>query len=367
MIPTHCLQNLPRLGRATLAAAAAAVLAACSTPGSLQSPSTPGMIPDQVAGKPAVTPQIAAAADTLSRMATQHDRLYRVAAPLLIDNAELCTRHARNLLGFTAKNRYSYPGQYNEAAWVVLGMDERLQVTNVLNGSGAARAGLRQGDTLLAAGGTPLPPGPDALSQAGAIFGPIMSKQASLPLSVERDGAVRDLTVPVTRACAFVIELGNADNINAYADGSRVMVTRGMLGFARNDDELAYVVARTMAHNMLGHAATQRNAATIGSIIDNLTAITPDTSMLIGSGGIKAMPAADDVAADRLAIYLLARAGYRIEGASAFWKRLAATYPARILNAYTANHPSTTQRIAAIDKAVAEVKAKKSARKPLVP
>jgi membrane-associated protease RseP (regulator of RpoE activity) len=360
------MHRLQRFKSAALIAGTAALLAACSTPGPMQSSSTPGVIPSQP-GKPAVTPQMAAAADTLTRMATQHDRLYRIAAPLLIDNAQLCTKHARNLLGFTAKNRYTYPGQYNEAAWVVLGMGERLQVTNVLAGSGAARAGLRQGDRLVAAGGTQLPEGPNALSQAGAVFGPIMSKQASLPLSIERNGNQRDLTIPVTRACAFAIELGNADNINAYADGSRVMVTRGMLGFAQNDDELAYVVARTMAHNMLGHAATQRNAATIGSIIDNLTAITPDTSMLIGSGGIKAMPVADDVAADRLAIYLVARAGYRIDGASAFWKRLAATYPARILNGYTANHPSTTQRIAAIDKTVAEVKAKQSGKKPLVP
>jgi predicted Zn-dependent protease len=89
--------------------------------------------------------------------------------------------------------------------------------------------------------------------------------------------------------------------------------------------------------------------------------------MLIGSGGIRAMPAADDVAADRLAVYLLARAGYRYEGASAFWKRLAATYPAKILNGYTANHPATPMRVAAIDKTVAEVKAKESAKKPLVP
>ena len=173
--------------------------------------------------------------------------------------------------------------------------------------------------------------------------------------------------MPVTRACAFAIELGNADNVNAYADGSRIMVTRGMMGFVQNDDELAYVVAHTMAHNMLGHAANQRNAATIGSVIDNLTRITPDTSMLIGSSGIKAMPQSLDVAADRLAIYLLARADYRIENAGAFWKRFAATYPATVLNGHTANHPALAQRTAAIDKAVAEVKAKKSANKPLTP
>lgn len=358
--------RIQRLQR-PFAVLAAVLLAACSTPGPMQSSTTPGMIPEQAPARPEVTPQIAAAAETLTRMAALQDRLYRVAAPLLIDNAELCTRHARNLLGFTAKNRHTYPGQYNEAAWLVLGMGERLQVTNVLNGSGAARAGLRQGDRLVAAGGQPLPEGPNALSQAGAVFGPIVGKQANLPLSVERDGRPRDLTIPVTRACAFAIELGNADNVNAYADGQRVMVTRGMMGLARDDDELAYVVARTMAHNMLGHAATQRNAATIASVIDNLTAITPDTSMLIGSAGIRAMPAAEDAAADRLAIYLLARAGYRIEGASGFWKRVAATYPARVLNGYTANHPSTAARVAAIDKAVAEVKGKRSAKKPLVP
>ena len=359
-LPTH-------FSTLALVVATAAFLSACSTPG----PTVPGAQPGIFAGpQPArseLTPQMAAAADTLNKMATLQDRLYRVAAPLLIDNAELCTKHARNLLGFTAKNRHSYPGYYNEAAHAVFGMGERLQVTNVLAGSGAAKAGLRQGDGLVAAGGKPLPEGQHALSQAGAVFGPIMAKQATLPLTVERNGANRDLSIPVTRACAFSIELGNADNINAYADGQRVMVTRGMMNFTQNDDELAYVLARTMAHNMLGHAATQRNAATIASIIDNLILITPDTSMLIGSGGIKAMPAERDAAADRLAMYLLARADYRIEGVSGFWKRLTATYPASVLNGYTANHPGMAARVAAVERALAEIRTKKSGNKPLVP
>lgn len=364
MIRTDRLRR--HLRQAALGTSFAALLSACATQGPMQ-PGQPG--PQGPAGPaaPQITPEMAAAAETLTRMATLQDRLYKVAAPLLIDNAELCTRHARNLLGFTAKNRYTYPGSYNEAAHLVLGMGERLQVTNVLVGSGAAKAGLRQGDELVAAGGTPLPTGPNALSQAGAVFGPIVTKQASLPLTIARRGAERDLTVPVTRACAFAIELGNADNVNAYADGARIMVTRGMMGFTQNDDELAYVVAHTMAHNMLGHAASQRNAATIGSVIDNLVSIAPDTSMLIGSSGIKAMPAGLDTQADRLAVYLLARAGYRVDGVSAFWKRFSATYPATVLNGHTANHPALAQRTAAIDKAVAEVKAKQAGKKPLTP
>ncbi|MGH8854338.1 MAG: peptidase M48, partial [Telluria sp.] len=139
-----------RLRQAALGAAAAALLSACATQGPVRpgvQPGPRGPAPDLPAQ---VTPEMAAAAETLTRMAALQERLYKVAAPLLIDNAELCTRHARNLLGFTAKNRYAYPGSYNAAAHAVLGMGERLQVSNVLVGSGAAKAGLRQGDELVA-------------------------------------------------------------------------------------------------------------------------------------------------------------------------------------------------------------------------
>lgn len=359
--------RIHRLRPAALAVTVAALLSACATPGpGGQTGGFPNAATETPQAQP-LTPQMAAAADTLTKMAALQDRLYRVAAPLLIDNAELCTRHARNLLGFTAKNRYSYPGEYNEAAHVAFGMDERLQVTGVLAGSGAAKAGLRLGDGLVSAGGKPLPTGPTAPSTVGAVFGPLVAAQTNLPFTIERDGRTRDLTIPVTRACSFAIELGNADNVNAYADGGRVMVTRGMIGVARSDDELAYVLARTMAHNMLGHPAAQRNSATIDSVITNLTRVTPDVTMLNGSAGIKAMPAGSDAAADRLAIYLLARAGYNIEGVSAFWKRFAAAYPASVANGHTANHPGMAARLAAIDAAVADVKAKRAAKRTIAP
>lgn len=355
---------------ALLGMSLALLLSACGTVG----PTGPTAIPDAQPGsppqeetRPALTPHLAAAAQMLTTMAALQDRLYRVAAPLLINNAQLCKNHARNLLGFTAKNRYSYPGEYNEAAHVALEMGDRLQVTGVLAGSGAARAGLEVGDRLISAGGKALPTGPNASTMAGAIFGPLVRTQATLPFVIERRQKQQQLSIPVTRACGFGIELGNANNINSYADGQRVMVTRGMMDFTETDEELAYLMAKGMAHNILGHAASQRNAGTIGSIIDNLTSVRPDTSMLIGSGGIKAMPQDLDAAADSLSLYLLVRAGYRIDGAAQFWKRLAATYPATVLNGYVANHPATAYRLAVIEKTVAEIKAKQAAKKPLAP
>lgn len=320
----------------------ALLLSACQTPAIVPTGPIPGQIP--VDTTPVVSPKVAAAAEALTRMAAVQERLYRIAAPMLINNAERCKNQARNLLGFTARNRYWYPGEYNEGAVVAFGMGERLQVTGVLAGSGAARAGLRRGDNLISAGNKQLPTGPNASSSAGAVFGPLVASQANLPMLIERETRQRELTVPVTRACAFQIEVGNADNINSYADGSRILVTRGMVEFAKSDAELAVVLAKGMAHNILNHATLMRSSGTISSVIDNLARVRPDTSMLIGSSGIKAMSADMDNAAEKLSLQLLTRGGYNADAAAPFWRRLASAYPASVLNGYVANHPATGKR-----------------------
>jgi hypothetical protein len=348
---------------------AAALLSACSTFAPQSSAPQPGPavpVPAEPQ-QPVLSAKAAAAQDALRVMVNLQDRLSRVSAPLLINNADLCKSMARNLLGFTAQNRYSYPGEFSEAAHAVLGYGERLQVSSVLAGSGAARAGLRKGDGLVSVEGKALPGGPDAESQAADVLGPLVGKQAALDMTIARNGNNQTLKVPVTRACAIRVHLGNADNINSYADGQRVLITRGMMNFAQSDEAIAYVLARDIAHNVLGHAGAMRNSAAVGSMIDNLVRTRPDLSLLIGSGGIKAVPQELDAAADNLALYMLARAGYNIERVKPFWQRLSSQYPASVMNGYTAQHPGTAARFAAIDKGVAEIKAKLVGKKPLVP
>ncbi|WP_300759532.1 M48 family metallopeptidase [Janthinobacterium sp.] len=344
--------------------AGAAILTGCSTPApQVSGPFNVVPAPDA----PAYTAEQKAAQQELLKMVALQDRLSKVSAPLLINNADLCKTYARNLLGFTAQNKYSYPGVYADAAQAALGYGEQMQVSGVLPGSGAARAGLRKGDALIAAEGKPLPTGPKAEGPFGAIVGPLASKSASLNMTIARQGEQQQLAIPVTRACAFRVALGNADNVNAYSDGARILLTRGMMAAAQNDENIGFVIAREMAHNILDHARTQRSAGTAGSIIDSLGAVQPDTSMLTGAAGIKAMPPDLDAQADTLAIYLLARAGYNIDNAAGFWQRLSTQTPASVANGYTALHPATSARLAAINKAVADVKAKQAAKKPLKP
>jgi hypothetical protein len=343
-------------------------LVACATQSPAPAPApVPSPAPSQP--EPAITvPQVSAADEVMLRSLVSHqDRLYRVAGPLLVNNPDLCKGNARNLLGFTAKNKYSYSSELAPAAQKVLGLDDRLQVMGVLAGSGAARAGIRRGDKLMEVEGQPLPEGPNVERETAAILGPLVGTHSDIRLTVSRNGINTLLNVPLTRACAYSIELGNVDTVNAYDDGRRVMITRGMMNFTRSDDELAYVLAKEMAHNTLGHAGRQNMSATVGGIIDNLSRIRPDTTALAGMSGVRPMPRSLDAAADTLSLYMLAQAGYNIDGARRFWERLAREYPPTVLNSYTAIHPATSYRLSVMERIVADVKAKQAGNKPLTP
>lgn len=347
---------------------AALLMAACATPVAPPADSPAPTEPTRPATAPArPAPTSNAEQQALQAMVALQDRLYRVAAPLLVNNTELCKKNARNLLGFTAKNRYSYSNEFSNAAQKSLGLDDRLQVMGVLAGGGAARAGVRRGDILLAVEDKNLPKGEAAEREAAAILAPMMSGRSSIALTVQRDGSRMALSVPLTYACAFGIELGNTENVVAYSDGHRVLITRGMMNAARTDDELAFVLAKEMAHNSLSHATKQRTSATIGGIIDNLTRIRPDMSTMSGMAGLRPMPQDLDAMADKLALYMLARAGYNIDLVVPFWQRMASEYPANVLNGYTALHPSTNYRVAAMEKTIKDIRSRQARKKPLLP
>ena len=356
----------PALFLRAAAVSAVLTLAACTATGPVvpqqqptPAPVTPPSPPPQVN-----TPD----QDALRSLVALHDRLYRVAGPLLVNNASLCKKSARNLLGFTAKTKYSYSGEYVDAAQKVFGLDDRLQVMGVLANSGAASSGIQRGDKLVTIDDKPMPQGQNAERQAATLLAPLVQRRNSIRLGISRAGGDTTIDVPLTPACAFGVELGNTDIVNAYADGIRIMATRGMMNFAQSDEELAYVLAKEMAHNVLGHARRMKMNATIGGVIENLVRIRPDMSTLTGLSGIKPYPQDMDAAADTLSLYMVARAGFTVDSAKSFWLRLAAQYPAATVpNGYNALHPATANRIAAIDKTVLDIKEKQAARKPIEP
>ena len=92
--------------------------------------------------------------------------------------------------------------------------------------------------------------------------------------------------------------------------------------------------------------------------------ITPFPS---SSSGIKTLPPKMDEEADRLALYLLALAGYDPGAAVTTLQGLAAVNPQSVANGYTALHPLSPQRVALMTQTVAEIRQKQIAKKAVVP
>lgn len=342
-------------------ATAIALLALAGCASVTQAPST-GTRP----APPSSPLSTASAERPLDALIARQDRVYQVIAPLITRNAVLCKTAARPLLGFTAKNQYSFPAELRNAAGSRLGLSESLQVMQVLDGGGALRAGVRRGDVLEAIQGQPLPQGPQAESEAARLVAPMLRNAVDVEVTVRRDGKPLALKVPLTTACAFTVDIANAPQVNAYGDGRRILVTTGMLD-ALLDHELAVILAREIAHNVQQHVRAMQMRATASGVIDGLLQPRPDPAAFAGTAGLRPMEEKLDQEADRIALYMLARAGFDPATAITTLEQLAQRSPATVTNGYTALHPWTSARADLMRSTVAEIRQKQAAKKPLVP
>ena len=199
------------------------------------------------------------------------------------------------------------------------------------------------------------------------MLSPILKNLSEITITVVRQNQPITVNVPLTLACAFTIDVGNAQHLNAYADGRRILLTRGLLDWLSNDEDVAVIIAREIAHNVLQHAKQLQQVATLSSVIDNLLLFKPDQAAANSGNGIKIVLEKMDQEADRLALFMLARAGYDLANFVNVMQRLAQAPNASLANSYLTLHPWTESRQSLIQTTINEIRQKQSTKKALVP
>jgi predicted Zn-dependent protease len=185
---------------------------------------------------------------------------------------------------------------------------------------------------------------------------------------------MRDVTVEPQPVCNYPVVIVDKPQINAYADGKAIYVYRGMMDFVRSDEELALVLGHEMAHDFRGHLDAKRKNAivgqAIGAVFDVLlaagTGVAGTTFSNMG-GNLTAGAYSQDfeAEADYVGLYVIARAGYRIDEATNFWRRMAISSPGSVT--MTSDHPTTPARFVALQAAVKEINVKTAQGQPLLP
>lgn len=284
-------------------------------------------------------------------------RVARVGYRLSAANAELCPA-VRNSAGWLLHAASQYSPELRPGAETRFGLDGDLPgLLAVPEGSAADLAGLRRGDLLLSVNGRALSRG--VYRRSAAFEGIEVNIQrldlalAAGPVAItfRRDGNDQTLTVTPQRACGYDVQLDPSDELNARADGKRLYITTAMAGFTTTDDELAVVLGHELAHHVLGHRGWHEAEAR-GRQTQTLPAFNS------AAGGAERQ-------ADRVGLYLAARAGFETAIAPAFWRRFGdynwrVRYPGW-------SHPSAEARARALEAVQAELSARRASGQPLVP
>ena len=256
----------------------------------------------------------------------------------------------------------------------MFGLGAEVTLSQVVKNSPGDKAGLRKGDVLISVNGVRLATGRQGLKQASDLL-----KQAGLrPSQIHfmRGGKIANTMLTPVQACDFGVYIDQkSSNINAYADGQNIVISRGMMRFAENDTELALVIAHELAHNAMTHVDKKKTNALTGALgglaIDALLgAAGVSTGGQFGQAGMQAGALSHSVAfeqeADYIGMYFMARAGFDTANVATFWRRMAVEHGNAAIE-IRRTHPTSPERFVAITRTHEEIQRKKKAGQPLAP
>lgn len=345
--------------KAFLAVLAAILIAGCAAP------TTQRIKIDDVAAEIEAKKQRQVALESLVEDQT---RLFRVSYPILMHAHSLCGDKTRYSIGAWFVNDAALGRDFKEAAASAYGLSDIVKALHVMPGSPADKAGLRVGDVPVSINGWAVPVGDDAIKALMEKMSELLTSENPLSVAILRGEIRQTVQIVPEKTCDYPVNLNEQDVINAFADGKRVIITRGMLRFAQNDTELGLVVAHELAHNAMKHMDAKTTNYVLGSIFDILAAAYGvNTQGAFGNAAASAYSQDFEAEADYVGLYMMAQTGVDIEQAPKFWRRMAAAHPGSIRSNHAASHPATPHRFLALEEAVKEIKSKQASGQALVP
>lgn len=226
-----------------------------------------------------------------------------------------------------------------------------LIVSYVYPGFPAEKAGIRRGDVVSDVNGQAVKAryGRELLVEMDRFA---HARIQPVTLGIDSRGSHQQVDVYAIPVCPVHIERVEHSGINAMADGATIRITSGMLEFLRSEDELAWVLAHELAHNVMEHSQSAR-------LEDALEAMLRSDQV---QGALVEKPTRmqREIQADRIAADMLANAGFNLTRARGVLERFAALYHQRPDVFHSTTHPVPTDRLLSFDKAIQDIQARQA-------
>ncbi len=297
-------------------------------------------------------------------------------------NAEQCPRTAYLHTGMLTASAGDFRADQRDAARKIFGSASLHAEANepfvywVLPDSPAAKAGIEVGDRIVAVGGSSVGPDEKASEHLGTLLRQHGRADHAVTFTLVRGGTPMAVDITPENTCDYAFSVRRSDRVNAFADGSGVAVTTGMLRFVGSEDELALVLGHELAHNTLKHRSAIVQNGVTGGLLGATGALfaTGPVGAVIGVGlaiqgatmGAEANSQGFESEADYIGAYYAARAGYNVDDAADLLRRFAVLDPGAI-DLRGTSHPSTALRFLALEQTGGEIRDKRLAGAPLLP
>lgn len=173
-------------------------------------------------------------------------RLHDVGLPLLAAAVGWCPFEQEATYGFFLENHPTKGGGTSRGVTgpIVSYVHPRLP---------AAQTGFVLGDHIIEVNTTHVEAN-DAHAIMQLVFRLTAARIQPLQLEVQRGAARRTVTMQALPVCKFSLRLVGSNVINGVSNGRVIGVTTGAMQTFLRDDELAWILAHEVAHNILNHA-----------------------------------------------------------------------------------------------------------------
>jgi hypothetical protein len=271
---------------------------------------------------------------SIRSLGAEEMRLSTIAYRIGAASARMCTR--RDVAsGLILHDLTQYDPEVRGAVSSAFSLADGFGVLQIIPGSAADRAGLHIDDEIIRVGDIEVTD-PAAVANAQksydrtdrflALLKGTLSR-GTADIVVRRQGQVLHLELRGQPSCGGDLILTNSSELNAWSDGSHVVITTGIAALADSPDEIAFVIAHEMAHNILGHS-TEKARGLFGGI---------------------AQTKEEEMEADSFAVTLMHEAGYDPEGGISFLHKVSR----RLWWAISLDHPGFGRRIQIVNSAIA--------------
>jgi predicted Zn-dependent protease len=285
-------------------------------------------------------------------------RLNDVALPLLIAAADSCPFERDSTYGFMLKDEQNqgdikdHTSASAPAGSVVAYVHPQLA---------AASAGLGVGDRVVQVNATSVE-NDGAENVMRLVRRLTAAKIQPLQLQIEREGKRRTVTMWALPACQFSVGLIESDLVNGFSNGRQVALTTAAMRAFVWDDELAWIVAHEIGHNILNHVQNVKLQMMLNSFL-HATVGTASSSVKVEE------PLVREAQADYVGSYLMARAGYDLDAIWRVWEKYmkAESQQPAVREGIGRVHPTTMERLAAFEQTMKEIETKRRRGEPLQP